>query len=239
MSEERTFDAFEYIRDFVESLWDAYGQKKKKTPLVLYRRILKDITREDKRAVSIVVRGFEDFLNEYSEVILSGELDTIPRGTHIYYNDNKSIYIDIQQFIYRSANDEENRRIIHSFLVTISDTIKPTKKKKKALKQIAAKNPFASDGSKEGDFTESMFNKVQEKMNTIGDVSDPTASIMSLASSGLMTDLMQGFGSGDLDQRKVAKKLKSIVTSLPIFASSDEESDGDSDDDSEEGSDVE
>lgn len=226
MSEERTFTAFEYIRDFVEALWDAYGQKRKKTPLVLYRRILKDITKEDKKAFENVVNGFKDFLDEYNTVLLSGELDDIPRGTHILYNNNESIYIDIQQFIYKSAKDEENRRIIHSYLLMISDTIKPHKNKQKALKELERKNPFASDGTKEGDFTESMFNKVQNSMNNLGDVKDPMAVMASLGSSGLVSELMQGFSSEGLDQRKIAKKLKDIVISMPIFASSDEEDEG-------------
>src|SRR5207244_7793045 len=92
------------------------------------------------------------------------ELADIPRGTVIRYGESKTVFLEIQKYIFKG--NEDDREIIRQHLVTIAATIDPSEKKLKALENSAPvlEKMGLNDGSCEGQFVSAIMRKAKKSM---------------------------------------------------------------------------
>jgi len=203
--EDKYFKAFTVIVAFVDDLHGVFGNGK--TPLDLYHRLTDHIKARDIKAISRIVRPFEDFVVEYRDLITSGEISKIPRNTVISYENSDRVYIEIQKFIYKG--DVNVKSSIHRHLLAISAVLTPDEK---ILQEFENK---MSEDTPEAQ----MINSVIEKIGAIEPSGqDPMGMITQVLSGGLVQDLFttmqEGVGSGEMDIGKLMGTLQNTIGAL-------------------------
>lgn len=203
-------EAFDAISQFVNDLWEVFGNNKKITPLALYKRIIEHINKKsDIKAVERAVTPFKKFVQKYDKVILNREV--VPRGEKIYYGDNQKIYIDIESFIHRG--DSETRSAIFQHLLTICAILNPSEE---AFQELEKKESFPIEG-KEGEFLSGMLNRAKTSMEGV-DTNNPMVAFSALAESGivgeLFSGLQQGMASGQMDFKKMLGSMQGLINNM-------------------------
>lgn len=204
----------------VDGLWELFGSSKQVTPLALYHRLIQHIKEEDPGpGIERCVSGFATFFRTYSACLSDSEemMKTIPRDTVIRYGSSKNVYLEIQKYLYKARGD--NREIIRQHLLTISAIIEPSEA---ALAELDAAAPLLermglNDGSKEGEFVTGIMQKAKSAMENV-ETDDPSAAIMGLFSSGIVTDMVQGLQSGvqdgTMDMNKLLGSMQGALASV-------------------------
>lgn len=203
--------AFNSITEFVNDLWEVFGEKSKVTPLALYKRLIEHIKFTDEEAIMKAITPFQTFVKKYNSIIISEELDKIPRGETIQYGENKKIAIEIQKFVYKG--DNETKTIIRQYLLTINAILNPSKE---AIDELEKKK-LGLDNSPESDFLTNVMNKAQSSMQDIN-TDDPKVAMLSLAQSGVIQDLFSGLqngmASGEMDFGKLVGSMQGALGNL-------------------------
>ena len=206
---ESYLKGFNAIVEFVNDLWEVFGNPKKATPLALYRRLTQHIKFTDEEAILKAIRPFKRFVTANKDIILSGDLNKIARGITIPYGTSK-ICIEIQKFIYQG--DSDTNIIIHQHLLAISAIFCPDEKTIEELEKKLKDGP-----SPESDLINNVINKLGPIMSGV-DTKNPMAAISQLASSGIMGDLIgnmtQGLSSGEMDISKLFGSLQSTFETM-------------------------
>lgn len=205
--------AFNAITEFVNDLWEVYGEKSKVTPLALYKRLIEHIKFSDEEAIMKAVNSFQNFVKNYDSAIIKGDLDQIPRGEVIPYGENKRVVIEIQKFIHKG--DLETKTIIRQYLLTINAILNPSNEAIEELEK--KKKQLELDDSPEGKFLSGVLEKAKGSMQDI-QTDNPAIALTSLAQSGviqeLFTGLQQGMGSGEMDFGRLVGSMQGALGSL-------------------------
>jgi len=216
MGDDKYGKCFAAVITFVNDLWDVFGNPKKPTPLALYRRLVDHIKFSDAEAINKVLSGFREFLVTYEDSIINNKLDSIPRGTVIRYGESKTVYLDIQKYIYQTQKDLETREAIRQHLVTISAILEPDSKKLEELDKRISDLNIDMD-SREGEFITGIMHKAKDSMENI-DTENPGQAIMGLLSSGVIQDmvsgLQQGVSSGEMDMAKLLGSMQTAIGAI-------------------------
>jgi hypothetical protein len=229
MSSTSAIETYGAITNFVNDLWEVFGDKKKITPLALYHRLIEHITLDDPAGMQKAIQGFQVFFATNAQHVISGELDKIPKGTKIPYNTGKTAYLEIQKYIHQAS--EEIRESIHQHLLTIGTLLKPNKEMLNKLvesqqtssnttgeaSQIDASSLNIDTSTKEGKFIKDIIESAKTSVEGL-DMSNPTAGIISLFQSGVLQKMIGGInesvGSGDIDPRKLIGTMQSALSAL-------------------------
>lgn len=210
---------YDAIIQFVDDLWDIYGDEKKVTPLALYRRLLKKSS-GDTATIDKAIAGFQEFFNTYDSKLIDNNINAIPQGVTIKYNNNAKVCIEIQKYIYKSK-DPEVQSAISLHLLTISDLIVPDDRKKKLLvdKPLPLNELGIDTSCPEGEFMGSIMEKVKNMDIKEGaDLSNPMSLLMNPANMGMMKEMFagiqQGVGSKKLNGKKMMKMMKGVLDNL-------------------------
>jgi hypothetical protein len=216
---------FKAIVSFVNDLWETFGSKKV-NPFALYHRLLEHVQPNDEGAMMKFIGGFDKFLLSHEKEIFENQLDKIPKGEKIYFNNNKDIYIDIQKYIYQS--DDESNTIICQHLSTISILRNPRKESMKKFEELLSSSKSEKGGfslkdfnidenTTEGKFVKNIVEKAQTTMDSIN-TDNPMAAMAGIYKSGILTDLMEGIQDGldskKLNARKLFKTMKGALNAL-------------------------
>jgi hypothetical protein len=228
---------FKAIVSFVNDLWETFGSKKV-NPFALYHRLLEHVQPNDEGAMMKFISGFDKFLLSHEKEIFENQLDKIPKGEKIYFNNNKDIYIDIQKYIFQS--DDDSKTIICQHLSTISILRNPRKESMKKFEELLSSSKSEKGGfslkdfnidenTTEGKFVKNIVEKAQTTMDSIN-TDNPMAAMAGIYKSGILTDLMEGIQDG-LDSKKLnARKLfKTMKGALNALVPDDIEDDEDTD----------
>ena len=248
---ERDIRAFSAIKQFVEALWEVYGNETV-SPLALYRRLLEKITDNDTQSVQRFVGGFKTFFAEHEKAVLNNSLNDIPEGTCIYYGDKGGrIYIEIQKFLYRADTDAESRETIRSHLINVSREIEPSPLKTQELqKQMAQfaqamKQSSASsnnDNAPEARLMQNLIGTLQENMGDIQNASNPMEAVMGMIANPALiegiTKTMAGFmaeQNGQIDPMKMMMNMAGMMQHMMPPQQSNVEAVDDDEDDEDDG----
>jgi hypothetical protein len=202
--------AFPVIIKFINSLWEIFGTKKKVTPLALYYRLLEHIKSTDVVSIDKIILGFREFFINNPQVISENNLFVIPRGTNISYS--KTIYIEIQKYIFKSRDDKNTLDAILQHLSTIDAIINPSKQKMEQLEKSYL------DDSEESKFIGNILTKTQSSLGDNIDVNNPMGAIAGLLQSGVFTDLYKGIETGmrtnTLNPQKLFSTMSTALNSM-------------------------
>ena len=205
--------AFNAISEFVNDLWEAYGDPTKVTPLALYRRLIQHIQFSHEEAIMRAIGPFQKFTKKYNDIIIEGDLSKIHRGEVINYGENPRVLIEVQKFIHKG--DDQTKSIIHQHLLTISAILNPSEE---ALKELEKKMEAISlDDSPEGQFLNEILEKARSSVGD-SDTDNPMAAMGSLLQSGVVQDLFSGLqsgiASGEMDFQKLLGSMQGALGSL-------------------------
>lgn len=213
--------AFGAIVDLVDDLWSLY-ETKKTTPLALFHRLIHRIeTDESGAGIAKCIDGFAAFFKTNSDALSNADdmMNTIPRGEVIYYGTSKSVYIEIQKYLYQAQTD--NREAIRRHLLTISAILEPNERALAELENTAPAFDSSGfdDGTPEGRFVAGILDKAKDAMEG-ANTDDPTAAIMGLLGSGIITDMVAGFQTGvdggELDMGKLMAKMQGALAGVMV-----------------------
>ncbi len=209
-NEKMRSNAYPIIVDFVNEIWTMFGSKKKVTPLALYYRLLKHVQVTDTVSVDRIIDGFRVFFTQNPKVITENNLFSIQKESKIEYS--KSIYIDIQKFIFKSREDKDTLDAISRHLASIDTIINPTKQKMELLQKT-----FDTDDSPESKFVGNMMNKTYSSLNTSAE--NPMAALAGLFSGGgalseLLTGIKSGVANNTLNPEKLLASMFNQLGSL-------------------------
>lgn len=210
---------FTAIKHFVEALVSVFGTGGGKSPLGFYNRLISHV--EDKvsaQGVEKYVSGFKEFFSNFGSNLESiDDMMTIPRDTIIKYGDGERVYIEIQKFIYKSKSQPDQLNIIRQHLLTISATIKPDENLLVALEKSPMQTFENADfGSS---FVKTEMDNIREVLeNENIDMSDPINAMTVLASSGVITGMIErlknAVDSGKLNPQKMLEGLQTTLADL-------------------------
>ena len=188
-----TLLTFKSIADFVNNLCDEYGNTIKS--LKLYRRLINHTQIGHAKAIEKHIALFRDFSVTNSEALLSQDYVKLV-SPRIEYSTR--VYIDMD-VIFKKA-DSENAAIIWKHLLTISALVDPSSEAKKVLK------------NQESDFLADIIGKVEKNVSPN---STPAEAMISIMSSGLLTELFgsvqSGISSGKLDMGKLLGSMQGLI----------------------------
>jgi len=217
--DEKYVESFKAIVNFVDDIFEVYGNSKKASPLNLYRRLIGHIEESDGEALNKVLCPFQEFIGKYDNVIMENRLDVIPRETRIRYGTSDTVYIDIQKFIHLSRQDHDAREAIRQHLIAISAILEPNGKKLEELdKRMNELNVDTT--TNEGKFITDILGRAKTNMDGLEDINmeNPTQAIMGLLSSGVIQDMLtgiqEGVKNGDMDMHKLLGSMHSAMGSL-------------------------
>jgi hypothetical protein len=211
---KKNVEAFGAIVNFVGDLWETFGKCSSVTPLALYNRLIVRIGLGDVDSIQKAIDGFKEFLGPQEKSIMSGHLETIPRGTVIRYGTSDKVYLEVQKFIYQS--DPQTKEIIRQHLLTISTIIAPNKEKMAQLeKRISALNVDTS--TREGRFINDIMEKAKTNMTDV-DPQDPMKAMMTIFQSGIIQEmvvgLQQGVGSGEMNMQTLLGTMQNAIGAI-------------------------
>lgn len=198
---------FAAILEFVEELWEVYGDKKVISPLCLYYRIIQKIAVSDNDKIVEVLEGFVEFFRVYGKFVLENKLGNLGVGVVISYHKSSKIALEIQKYIYKSKNDQGQTEIIRQHLLAINALLEP---EKKILAQELEKSIEVSN-SKEMQFIAGIMDEAKITMDNI-DPSNPITMATSFYQSGMVSKLMEGLNkgvnNGDMDPNKLMSSMQ-------------------------------
>lgn len=218
---DKELKAFSAINQFVEALWEVYGDEKTVSPLALYRRLIEKITLKDVQSIQRFVGGFRTFFNQYETAILENKLENIPEGTCIHYGEGGRIYLEVQKFLNRA--DPESREAIRRHLINVSKEIDPSplklKELQKQMSQMMADNGNAD--APEAQLMQNLIGTLQESMGDIQSDTNPMDAVMRMISNPALiqnvTKTMSGFiasQNGQIDPMKMMMNMAGMMQQM-------------------------
>lgn len=210
--------AFKAIYDFITDLGDLYGAQQKS--LKLYTRIIKKTQFSNEDAVRKNLKIFTEFCRKNKDAIL-GELvkESLVQTTISY---SERIYVNISLILSLTTPDElksirQHLLLLYALLIEKEPVIQVQKglkeleafeKKQKKDKEISS---LIKDDSTEGKFLKNLVEKVEKTSLSDG---NPMTALTDIIQGGMLTDMMAGFKSGNLDLGKLFGAFTDITKSL-------------------------
>jgi hypothetical protein len=205
---ERRTKTFTAICDFVDSLWEVFPSppnKQKRQPFALYHRIVERAKDGcDEAVIDKVIKGFASFFESHKSSIISNQMDAIPKGAVVKYNDSDIFYMPIQKFIYQS--DDDTKDIIRKHLLNICSLISGDSEVIDVLGKDFAN--LIDTSTEEG----KIINSVAEK--AIKAAREGGNPLQSLMSGGGLAELMSSFQGKEIDQTKMLGVMENFTSNM-------------------------
>ena len=203
MSQDKFFNAFCKILNFVNELNNVFGSKYKN--IKKYYNLLKK-SQTKSFAVSKNASIFESFVTKNKAFIVEKDISKLESDNIVFTENN--VFINIRQIM--NESDDETKDIIFKHLQVISYSLSGDEKVKEALLKD-------KDNDNEGKFIDTFMQKVTnvfEKEN----YSDPLSATFGLLQSGLFNDVVQSLSSKSKSKEisidKLVNKLQSTMTNM-------------------------
>lgn len=199
---------FKAIVGFISDLNSEFGQKYKS--IALYNRLL------DKTGivnVGPVHKHIDCFRAFFAKNKIGMEEKNIARFEETKISYSKNVYVDVKLVLRESPDTTD---IIWKHLLTIWGLVDPTSQAKRILNE-SIKNSNGAD--KESKFLSDILEKVEQTVSDKSvDTSNPMATVSSLMSSGVFTDLINGMQSGlsngTLDISKLMGSVQGMMSKM-------------------------
>jgi len=190
---------FHAICNFVNALADFYEEKFH--PLKLYKHLLSKTAAQDSEMIRQHIGEFKIFCDKNREQIKQRDYNFSKKNR---INFSKKVYIDLKK-IMQMGNDE-TREVIWEHIFYICARISPFEQIRENLKKIQEEK---KENSKEIDFLSGLTNVLDK--NT-GD--NPAELLNSVASSGILTNMVTDLQSGNLDIGKLMGTVQGMLSTL-------------------------
>lgn len=199
---------FKAIVGFISDLNSEFGQKYKS--IALYNRLL------DKTGivnVGPVHKHIDCFRAFFAKNKIGMEEKNIARFEETKISYSKNVYVDVKLVLRESPDTTD---IIWKHLLTIWGLVDPTSQAKRILNE-SIKNSNGND--KESKFLSDILEKVEQTVSDKNvDTSNPMATVSSLMSSGVFTDLINGMqtglSNGSLDISKLMGSVQGMMSKM-------------------------
>ncbi len=202
MSQDKFFNAFCKILNFVNELNNVFGSKYKN--IKKYYNLLKK-SQTKPFAVDKNASIFESFVVKNKTFIIEKDISKLV-SDNITFSEN-NVFINIRQII--NESDDETKDVIFKHLQVISYALLGDEKVKEAI--------LKDNGDNEGKFIDTFMQKVTnafEKEN----YSDPLSATLGLLQSGIFNDVVQSLSSKhkskEISIDKLVNKLQSTMTNM-------------------------
>ena len=197
---------FKAIVGFISDLNEEFGQKYKS--IALYNRLLDKTGIVNVGPVHKHIDCFRSFFIKNKNGMEEKNIAHF-EDTKISYS--KNVYVDIA-VILKDSHGGDNSSIIWKHLLTIWGLVDPTSQAKRILHD-SIKNSNGSD--KESKFLSDILERVEKTVSdkTV-DTSNPMATVSTLMSSGVFTDLINGMQTGLSDGSLDISKLMGSVQGM-------------------------
>lgn len=204
-SEELTLLSFKAICSFVNDLNTFFGAKQKS--LKLYARLINKTPFTNEEAIKKHILCFSHFCVANRKAIREKNVTELTHK-HIVFTKDK-IYINMELIFTTASSEPELTKDIWSHLLTISALIDPSGGAKQVLMTETTETKEAKTSASDDPFL-GMINKVQGSIKPDASVSDIFSSVMQ---SGILTDLMTGMQSGQLNIGQMLGSIQKVLNS--------------------------
>lgn len=219
IEEKKTLVIFSCITDFIKELSTIFGSKYRM--LLLYARVLQKTTISNTDAIKKNIALFHNFCDKNKDKIY--ELDYNFSEPKIEYS--KKIAVNMHT-VFQIAEDQETRKTIWTYILTIFAAIDPNSKSKEILRKLQEdekKEPSATKPD-ENNFIHKIMSKVE---SSISDNSSPKDVLNSVISSGVLSDVFDDMktdlNTGKMDMSKILGTVQSMLSGLSTEADGDPE----------------
>lgn len=206
MTEELTLLSFKAICSFVNDLNSFFGNKQKS--LKLYARLINKTPFTNEEAIKRHILCFSNFCVANRKAIREKNVTELTHK-HIVFTKDK-IYINMELIFSLASSEPELTKDIWSHLLTISALIDPSGGAKQILMTDEKKEKNEAKIDSTDDPLIGMFNKVQGSINPNASVPEIFSSVMQ---SGILTDLMSGMQSGQLNIGQMLGSIQKMMNS--------------------------
>lgn len=202
------------IKNFVQCLWKAFGDRTSEKALAMYVRLLDRIDWNKQEEANKVFEPFKIFFIEHIPTIKSN-LKQLPRGVRIRFGSCDNIYVDVQRFVFKSDTDEVD--VIRSHLLLINAALSPTDENINS-----ADDGFLGcidQSTPEGRYLYSKFRSIMSKIRSLvqdqGQESVTVESVMMyLASSGELKKFFTGVEVKNLNPAVMKIVVANTINSM-------------------------
>jgi len=198
--EDNLKKTYKYIVNFVNNLYDEFGEEKEKS-IALYNRLLAKSNQNNLDIVKKHVYVFTKFFDNNTEAIKNMDFKMLKVDKILYSN---NVFIDIKKILQNS--DLQLSEIIWLHLYTILNSINSSEEILNVLNKLKEKY---KEVDKEEVFIENLMEKIQKSVNP--DVKNPMSAVAGLMSSGILTDVMTELQSGKLDLSKMLGSVTNMM----------------------------
>jgi len=202
-STDISFIAFKAISSFIKELDSTFGNDQHS--LKLYQHLISKTTFSHTVAIAKHISIFRDFCVLNRDAITAMNDKLINQESYkITYSEKVSI--DMKSIFLIADNDV--KKVLWKHILTISAIVDPNGKAKQIL--LSKKSL-----SKEGEFISGILDKIESSVDPKG---NPLDAIQGIMSSGVLSDLVNGMGSGlkdgTLDIGKLINSVQGLVTGM-------------------------
>lgn len=209
---EKSLITFNLLLNFIKEATELYGEKYKN--LRLYNRILEKTKISNNEAIKKNIALFEKFCQTNREAIHQQNFSAFSEQTIKY---SEKIVLNIHTLF--CLADEENRKVLWQYVLSIAALLDPVGKAREILKNMKAKPDEKSTG-KEADFLASLIDKVEKNIKSDA---TPQEAMNAIFTSGFMGDVMNSFQteSGGMDFGKLMGMAQGMISGLSEQAGND------------------
>ena len=202
-STDISFIAFKAISSFIKELDSTFGNDQHS--LKLYQHLISKTTFSHTVAIAYHISIFRDFCVLNRDAITAMDDKLINQESYkITYSEKVSV--DLKSIFLIADNDV--KKVLWKHILTISAIVDPNGKAKQIL--LSKKSL-----SKEGEFISGILDKIESSVDPKG---NPLDAIQGIMSSGVLSDLVNGMGSGlkdgTLDIGKLINSVQGLVTGM-------------------------
>lgn len=200
---------FLQIRSFVDDLHTVFGSKSK--PLQLFQRLIQKTTDQHIEQRKKFITCFKTFFTKNNDAVLEKNATKL-QDANIKYpsNSNIDIRIDLKHILHQADNDSKDS--IWSHLRLINASFDESSAAKDALK-----NSLEQD-TPETKLISNIMSKIESNIGDNVNTSDPMASMMSIMTSGVFTDIIgtmsTSMKSGNIDINRMFGSLQTVMSSI-------------------------
>jgi len=199
-STDKSLVIFKAIVNFVTDVSEIFAEEQHS--LKLYNHLITKTTLSHEKAINKHIEAFKEFCVENRESILEKDINKINNECIVY---SEKCFINMKDIF--SKSDSETEEPIWKHLLFLSALVDPEAKAKEVLKK---------DASNEGNFLNNILSKVEKEVEG---KTNPMEAISSVLQSGVfnevISDMNEGFKSGELDLSKMMGTMQNIMGQLP------------------------
>lgn len=210
---------FKAITDCVNALHTVFGKHQK--PLRLYHALLEKTTVSHTTVIEKHNNAFRKFCLDNKDAILTKSYEAFVTNTITY---SERVYIDMKAlFNLSDATSRESHPSVWQHLLCLLALFDPASGAKAILeKELAEMENTIDDEKRPAGGNEMNFLNSLMAQGGNSNASNPTEAIGSIMSSGLLTDLLSGLQTGDLNPNKLFGGIKTMMSQMESSLGDDE-----------------